>query len=158
MAKLSTEELLDAFKEMTLLELSEFVKQFEEVFEVTAAARSPSPPLAVPPRLPRPPRSRASSTSSSRAPATRRSASSRWCARSFPAWASKKPRTSSTGPEARSGEGQQGGRRGGQGQTRSRWREGHRQVVRQQAEPADSTSRNPRGQLCPRGFFLRRPC
>ena len=38
MAKLSTEDLLDAFKEMTLLELSEFVKQFEEVFEVTAAA------------------------------------------------------------------------------------------------------------------------
>ena len=38
MAKLSTEELLDAFKEMTLLELSEFVKQFEETFEVTAAA------------------------------------------------------------------------------------------------------------------------
>mgnify|MGYP001282238560 CR=1 FL=1 len=38
MAKLSTEELLDAFKEMTLLELSEFVKQFEETFGVTAAA------------------------------------------------------------------------------------------------------------------------
>jgi large subunit ribosomal protein L7/L12 len=38
MAKLSTDELLDAFKEMTLLELSEFVKQFEETFEVTAAA------------------------------------------------------------------------------------------------------------------------
>ena len=38
MAKLSTEELLDAFKEMTLLELSEFVKKFEETFEVTAAA------------------------------------------------------------------------------------------------------------------------
>src|ERR1700760_1967999 len=38
MAKLSTDELLDAFKEMTLLELSEFVKQFEEVFDVTAAA------------------------------------------------------------------------------------------------------------------------
>jgi large subunit ribosomal protein L7/L12 len=38
MAKLSTEELLDAFKEMTLLELSAFVKQFEETFEVTAAA------------------------------------------------------------------------------------------------------------------------
>jgi len=38
MAKLSTDDLLDAFKEMTLLELSEFVKQFEEVFEVTAAA------------------------------------------------------------------------------------------------------------------------
>src|SRR5262245_2987911 len=38
MAKLSTDELLDAFKEMTLLELSEFVKQFEEAFGVTAAA------------------------------------------------------------------------------------------------------------------------
>ena len=38
MAKLSTEELLDAFKEMTLIELSEFVKQFEETFGVTAAA------------------------------------------------------------------------------------------------------------------------
>jgi large subunit ribosomal protein L7/L12 len=38
MAKLSTAELLDAFKEMTLIELSEFVKQFEETFGVTAAA------------------------------------------------------------------------------------------------------------------------
>jgi len=38
MAKLSTDELLDAFKEMTLLELSEFVKQFEDTFDVTAAA------------------------------------------------------------------------------------------------------------------------
>jgi large subunit ribosomal protein L7/L12 len=38
MAKLSTDELLDAFKDMTLIELSEFVKKFEEVFEVTAAA------------------------------------------------------------------------------------------------------------------------
>ncbi|MGI5419295.1 50S ribosomal protein L7/L12 [Actinomadura luteofluorescens] len=38
MAKLSTDDLLDAFKEMTLLELSEFVKQFEEVFDVKAAA------------------------------------------------------------------------------------------------------------------------
>lgn len=38
MAKLSTDELLDAFKEMTLIELSEFVKLFEETFEVTAAA------------------------------------------------------------------------------------------------------------------------
>ena len=38
MAKLSTDELLDALKEMTLLELSEFVKQFEETFDVTAAA------------------------------------------------------------------------------------------------------------------------
>ena len=38
MAKLSTTDLLDAFKEMTLLELSDFVKQFEEEFDVTAAA------------------------------------------------------------------------------------------------------------------------
>jgi len=38
MAKLSTDDLLDAFKEMTLLELSEFVKQFEDTFDVTAAA------------------------------------------------------------------------------------------------------------------------
>ncbi|MBJ8347944.1 50S ribosomal protein L7/L12 [Antrihabitans sp. YC2-6] len=38
MAKLSNDELLDAFKEMTLLELSAFVKSFEETFEVTAAA------------------------------------------------------------------------------------------------------------------------
>ena len=41
MAKLSTDELLDAFKEMTLLELSEFVKQFEDTFDVTAAAAAP---------------------------------------------------------------------------------------------------------------------
>src|SRR5438105_15018691 len=38
MAKLSTDELLDAFKEMTLIELSEFVKSFEDTFGVTAAA------------------------------------------------------------------------------------------------------------------------
>ncbi|HEX6198024.1 MAG TPA: 50S ribosomal protein L7/L12 [Jiangellaceae bacterium] len=38
MAKLSTDELLDAFKEMSLIELSEFVKKFEETFDVTAAA------------------------------------------------------------------------------------------------------------------------
>ena len=38
MAKLSSADLLDAFKEMTLLELSDFVKQFEETFDVTAAA------------------------------------------------------------------------------------------------------------------------
>ncbi len=38
MAKLSTDELLDAFKELSLIELSEFIKKFEETFEVTAAA------------------------------------------------------------------------------------------------------------------------
>src|SRR6266705_4240176 len=43
MAKISTDDLLEAFKEMTLLELSEFVKQFEETFDVKAAA-----PVAVP--------------------------------------------------------------------------------------------------------------
>jgi large subunit ribosomal protein L7/L12 len=38
MAKLTTDELIEAFKGLTLIELSEFVKKFEEVFEVTAAA------------------------------------------------------------------------------------------------------------------------
>jgi large subunit ribosomal protein L7/L12 len=38
MAKMTTDELIDAFKELTLLELSELVKKFEETFEVTAAA------------------------------------------------------------------------------------------------------------------------
>ena len=38
MAKLTTEELIDAFKELSLIELSDFVKQFEETFEVEAAA------------------------------------------------------------------------------------------------------------------------
>ncbi|MCM3897286.1 MULTISPECIES: 50S ribosomal protein L7/L12 [Gordonia] len=38
MAKLTADELIDQFKELTLLELSDFVKKFEEVFEVTAAA------------------------------------------------------------------------------------------------------------------------
>ena len=46
MAKLSTDELLEAFKEMTLIELSEFVKQFEETFEVTAAAPVAMAPAA----------------------------------------------------------------------------------------------------------------
>src|SRR5438045_1520193 len=43
MAKLSTDDLLEQFKEMTLIELSEFVKQFEDAFGVTAAA-----PVAIP--------------------------------------------------------------------------------------------------------------
>ena len=52
MAKLSTDELLESFKEMTLIELSEFVKQFEDTFGVTAAAPvavAAAPPPAVPP-------------------------------------------------------------------------------------------------------------
>ena len=46
MAKLNSEELLDAFKEMTLIELSEFVKQFEDTFGVTAAAPVAAAPAA----------------------------------------------------------------------------------------------------------------
>ena len=46
MAKLSTAELLESFKEMTLIELSEFVKQFEETFDVKAAA--PAAVMAAP--------------------------------------------------------------------------------------------------------------
>ena len=46
MAKLTTDELLDTFKEMTLLELSEFVKQFEDTFGVTAAAPVAAAPAA----------------------------------------------------------------------------------------------------------------
>ena len=72
MAKLSTVELLDAFKEMTLIELSEFVKEFEDTFGVTAAApvavAAAGRPLAAAPAPPRPPRSRTSSTSCSRPP------------------------------------------------------------------------------------------
>jgi large subunit ribosomal protein L7/L12 len=51
MAKLSNEELLESFKEMTLIELSEFVKLFEDVFDVKAAApaaaAAPAGPAAV---------------------------------------------------------------------------------------------------------------
>ena len=80
MAKLSTDDLLDAYKEMTLIELSDFVKQFEDTFGVTAAGAVPRV------TAPTPAASRTSSTSSSRPPATRRSRSSRRCAPS-PAWA-----------------------------------------------------------------------
>ena len=48
MAKLSTTELLDQFKELTLIELSEFVKAFEEEFGVTAAAPVAVAPAPVP--------------------------------------------------------------------------------------------------------------
>lgn len=46
MAKLSTDDLLEQFKEMTLLELSEFVKKFEDEFDVTAAAPVAAAPAA----------------------------------------------------------------------------------------------------------------
>jgi large subunit ribosomal protein L7/L12 len=48
MAKLSTDQLLDQFKEMNLLELSEFIKAFEEAFDVTAAAAAPMMMAATP--------------------------------------------------------------------------------------------------------------
>ena len=48
MAKLPTEELIDAFKELTLIELSEFVKAFEETFDVTAAAPAAAVVAAAP--------------------------------------------------------------------------------------------------------------
>ncbi|KAB8299628.1 50S ribosomal protein L7/L12 [Bifidobacterium apri] len=48
MAKLSNEELLDAFKEMTLVELSEFVKAFEDEFDVKAAAPAAAVVAAAP--------------------------------------------------------------------------------------------------------------
>jgi ribosomal protein L7/L12 len=76
------EEILDAIANMTVLELSELLKEFEEKFGVTAAAPVAVAPRALPPLVATPvapPRSRTSSTSSSRAPATRRSRSSRRC-------------------------------------------------------------------------------
>jgi len=48
MAKLSTDELVDQFKELTLLELSEFTKKFEETFDVTAASAAPVMMAAAP--------------------------------------------------------------------------------------------------------------
>ncbi|MGH3495880.1 MAG: 50S ribosomal protein L7/L12 [Nocardioidaceae bacterium] len=52
MAKISTDDLLDTFKEMTLLELSEFVKQFEDTFGVTAAAPVMQAPAGAAPGAP----------------------------------------------------------------------------------------------------------
>lgn len=95
MAKYTNDELLEAFGEMTLVELSEFVKAFEEKFDVEAAA--PGSPLLPPLRLLalllR--KRRTSSTSSSPPLATRRSRSSRPSALS-PTWAWLRPRLSST--------------------------------------------------------------
>jgi|SRR6185503_2820209 large subunit ribosomal protein L7/L12 len=48
MAKISTDDLLERFKEMTLLELSDFIKQFEETFDVKAAAGAPMMVAAAP--------------------------------------------------------------------------------------------------------------
>lgn len=79
MAKLTTEQLIEAFKELSLIELSEFVKAFEETFEVTAAA--PVAVAAAAPAggglAPRPLKRRTRSTSFSRTLAQTRSPSSR---------------------------------------------------------------------------------
>ena len=102
MAKLCTDDLLDAFKELTLLELSEFVKKFEETFEVTAAA-----PVAV-----------AAAPAAAAAPAEAAEEQSEFdvileaagekkigvtwsSARSSPDWASRRPRIWSTAPPSR---------------------------------------------------------
>ena len=70
MAKLSADELIEAFKEMTLIELSDFVKQFEEVFDVEAAA--PAAAVVAAPAALCKPKKRPSSRLSSKQPATRR--------------------------------------------------------------------------------------
>ena len=66
MAKLTNEELIEAFKELTIIELSEFVKLFEETFEVTAAAVAVAGPAAA--ALLKKKRRRPNSTSSSEHP------------------------------------------------------------------------------------------
>ncbi len=84
MATMSTEDLLEVFKNMSVLELNEFLKAFEEEFGVTAAA--PVAVAAAPAggggEVARQSRSRTSSTSSSKQPVTRRSRSSKRCVRS----------------------------------------------------------------------------
>ena len=140
MAKLSTDDLLDAFKELTLLELSEFVKKFEETFEVTAAA-----PVAV----------AAAGPAAGGAPAEAAEEQSEFDVILEGAGDKKigvikvvREIVSGLGlkeakdlvdgaPKPRPREGPQGGRRGRQGQARGRRRDGHRQVVLH-------TSRSPR--------------
>ena len=143
MAKLSTDELLDAFKEMTLIELCEFVKQFEDTFGVTAAA-----PVAV------------------AAPAGRRRRRGRPAeaeeqdefdvileaagdkkiqvikeVRALTCLGLKEAKDLVDGaPKAGPGEGRQGGRREGEGAARGRRRERHPQV-----------SCRPARRDCPRG-------
>jgi len=140
MAKLSTDDLLDAFKELTLLELSEFVKKFEETFEVTAAA-----PVAV---------AAAPGAAAAGAPAEAAEEQSEFDVVLEGAGDKKigvikvvreivsglglkeaKDLVDSAPSDPR--EGHQGGRRGGQGQARGRRRGGHRQVVSAHVGDAD---------------------
>ena len=132
MAKLTTDELLDAFKELTLIELSEFVKQFEETFGVTAAA-----PVAV----------AAAGGGGAAAPAEVAEEQDEFDVILESAGEKKvqvikavRELVSGLGlkeakdlvdsaPKADPGEGPQGGRRGRQGKARRGRRQGHRQVT-----------------------------
>ena len=125
MAKLSTDELLDAFKEMTLIELSEFVKQFEETFGVTAAA-----PVAV--AAARPPVAAAAAAEAAAEQdefdVVLEAAGDKKIqvikeVRALTSLGLKEAKDLVDGaPEDRPGEGQQGGRRQGQGRPRGRRR------------------------------------
>ena len=150
MAKMSTDDLLDAFKEMTLLELSEFVKKFEEVFEVTAAA-----PVAVAAAGGAAPAAEAAEEQSEfdvilesgrREEDRRHQGRPRDRLRPGPQ-GGQGPRRRR--PQAAAGEGHQGGRRGGQGQARGRRRDGHRQVGRPRRFRTANPPRIPRE---PTGF------
>lgn len=123
MAKLSTDELLDAFKELSLIELSDFVKKFEEVFEVTAAP-PPSPSQAPPPRAACAAAGRGEGPFDVVIEPTRRSRSRR-CATTSLGLARRRPSRRRPPPCRR----EQGGRREGQGRARRGRRDRHVRVV-----------------------------
>jgi hypothetical protein len=133
MAKLSNEELIESFKELTLIELSEFVKLFEETFDVKAAAPAA---VAAPGRAGRRRRGPRGAGRVRRHPRVRR--------RQEDPGHQGRARADLAGSEGGQGprrrraegaarEGQQGGRREGQGEPRGRRRRRHRQVVLEQS-------------------------
>ena len=130
MAKLSTDELLDAFKEMTLIELSEFVKQFEETFDVTAAA-----PVAVAAGRRRPPAAAEAEAEQDEFDVVLEADGGKKIqvikvVRELTGLGLKEAKDLvEAAPKADPGEGQQGDRREGQGQARGRGRQGHPQVT-----------------------------
>ena len=104
MSKLTTDQLLEAVSEMTVLELSEFVKAFEEKLALAPPLQSPSPqpqPPVAPQQVAMPPLVATPSRPSFRTSARTRSRSSRWCA-SSPASASRRRRTWWTPLQSRS--------------------------------------------------------
>ena len=133
MAKLSTDDLLDAFKEMTLIELSEFVKQFEETFGVTAAA--PVAVAAAPAAAGGAGGDAAAAEEQDEFDVILEAAGEKKIqvikeVRTLTSLGLKEAKDLVDGtPKAGPGEGQQGGRREGQGRPRGRRRHGHRQVV-----------------------------